>query len=909
MANVMVLPVDQWDRSNVTVGVLQSLVDVGLLRPITDPSRPEWMAPGGEPEPRPRDGYVVSFVSFHERGFGLLVDRFMQALPHYYGVELHNFNPNSIIWFYLRNDDGGLPPYTGRVVEVQPKHWWYGVPSKEQHRLRPLLKALERLHDHGLTAAVAMAAFHRRRVLPLMARRRRLFEMTPDKPIDGIRMSAMPLSDEEGMRDIRASPPPVPEDTQRRAANRAYAEAQKKKKDAKMAKRKKKIVERDALEKHCRKQKLEGLPVEASPSTSVEDSSDDDGGEVERGPLDRLPNVREMVLGASAGGPASQGGGGDGDSGQMSALPVAEADTPKTRVLGKRAVSPLGSTAEVEQAAAGPAPPGVERAPESDEGRPASADTGAAPPPLLQRRDAVKKQLGIRSGKKRQAEVPAFAPRKALKVGTGSIAPGVVEVQELVAQVGATQAAVGQEEEEEPTLREAAAPAAVEATVGVAETPLAMEATEGEVEVKAPTVAEALRTSGAEVVEIAAPGNFRAEVVEEAGVSAARAANLKVGTEARWDHPRVWWRSRDDPEGEPIFALEDAVEGGRWDTLEQYHSLAERSLQTALSIMANDLLGVSQELEAWSFGKSLFLQRERGVWDELCRQRELLAHANELLSARSVEVEDLRLCYDNREAEVATAQGQVAPLVAWVKELEEELARVADERDASNSRAEEVRATAIATAGQLGAEQQAHELMKGALAEATKAAEASQGEALKWREKAKELEKEASRAAEASRVEVQRWKEKAKGLDDEVSRLTEASVALQTVLDHEIEEHEVLQSAARAIYEALEMEGVQSGSSLRSRLTALIGQARQRLREALHTGVKRALAVVSSHYAGIDVEGISDGYVLSEDAIEAEEELTKLEAAVEGPGTVLAKLFKEEVVPPSPSFDARDPAP
>ncbi|XP_066320712.1 uncharacterized protein [Miscanthus floridulus] len=244
------------------------------------------------------------------------------------------------------------------------------------------------------------------------------------------------------------------------------------------------------------------------------------------------------------------------------------------------------------------------------------------------------------------------------------------------------------------------------------------------------------------------------------------------------------------------------------------------------------------------------------------------------------------------------AQGQVAPLAARVKELEEELARVADERDASNSRAEEVKATAIATAGQLGAEQQAHELTKGALAEATKAAKASQ-----------ELEKEASRAAEASRVEVQRWKEKAKGLDDEVSRLTEASVALQTVLDHEIEEHEVLQSAARTICEALEMEGVQSGSSLRSRLTALIGQVRQRLREALHTCVKRALAIVSSHYAGVNVEGVSDSYVLSEDAIEAEEELTKLEAAVEGPGTALVKLFEEEVVPPSSSADAGDPAP
>ena len=41
-------------------------------------------------------------------------------------------------------------------------------------------------------------------------------------------------------------------------------------------------------------------------------------------------------------------------------------------------------------------------------------------------------------------------------------------------------------------------------------------------------------------------------------------ALVRVQPEPRgWDHPRVLWRSRDDPEGEPLFALEDAAEGGR----------------------------------------------------------------------------------------------------------------------------------------------------------------------------------------------------------------------------------------------------------------------------------------------------------------------------------------------------------
>jgi len=87
------------------------------------------------------------------------------------------------------------------------------------------------------------------------------------------------------------------------------------------------------------------------------------------------------------------------------------------------------------------------------------------------------------------------------------------------------------------------------------------------------------------------------------------------------------------------------------------------------------------ELEARSLGKSMFLRWERDVWDQLQQQKDLLANANELLSAQSVEVEDLRLCCANLKVEAATARGQAAPLAAWIKELEEELIRVAGERD------------------------------------------------------------------------------------------------------------------------------------------------------------------------------------------------------------------------------------
>ena len=121
-------------------------------------------------------------------------------------------------------------------------------------------------------------------------------------------------------------------------------------------------------------------------------------------------------------------------------------------------------------------------------------------------------------------------------------------------------------------------------------------------------------------------------------------------------------------------------------------------------------------------------------------------------------------------------------------------------------------------------------------------------------------------------------------------------------------EHDALQSVARTICEALEVEGVQSGSSLRSRLTALSGQVREQLRGALHTSVKHALAVISSHYA-INLEAINDGYILPDDDEEADEEVTKLMEVAEVPGAALASLFEEEVVPPAPAADAGDPEP
>jgi len=71
------------------------------------------------------------------------------------------------------------------------------------------------------------------------------------------------------------------------------------------------------------------------------------------------------------------------------------------------------------------------------------------------------------------------------------------------------------------------------------------------------------------------------------------------------------------------------------------------------------------------------------------------------------------------------------------------------------------------------------------------------------------------------------------------------------------------------------------------------------MREALHARVKKALAVVSSHYVGIDLPAVSEGYVFPDDEAEAQEELQRLEDAADAPGDALAAFFDAEVeLPP-----------
>jgi hypothetical protein len=115
-------------------------------------------------------------------------------------------------WFYLRNNEPGLPPYTGLVLRERPTSWYHGVsPSQHQARLESLLAALRNLAGRGLNAEVVLTHLHHRRIVPLMERPLRIFEMTEEAdPVSLARSRSLPgplLRDYAATRARRAIDP------------------------------------------------------------------------------------------------------------------------------------------------------------------------------------------------------------------------------------------------------------------------------------------------------------------------------------------------------------------------------------------------------------------------------------------------------------------------------------------------------------------------------------------------------------------------------------------------------------------------------------------------------------------------------------------------------------------------------
>jgi hypothetical protein len=105
-------------------------------------------------------------------------------------------------WFYLRNDGGMLPPFSQRVVTAAGTNWRWGATREKQEKLQPILQALQKLRDAGLTAAGVVAAIHRRRVLPLGERQLLLAEMRLGVDSEDSRMSSTSLSTDDLLKRV-----------------------------------------------------------------------------------------------------------------------------------------------------------------------------------------------------------------------------------------------------------------------------------------------------------------------------------------------------------------------------------------------------------------------------------------------------------------------------------------------------------------------------------------------------------------------------------------------------------------------------------------------------------------------------------------------------------------------------------
>jgi hypothetical protein len=114
-----------------------------------------------------------------------------------------------------------------------------------------------------------------------------------------------------------------------------------------------------------------------------------------------------------------------------------------------------------------------------------------------------------------------------------------------------------------------------------------------------------------------------------------------------------------------------------------------------------------------------------------------------------------------------------------------------------------------------------------------------------------------------------------------------------------------LSDAVEELFQDLDVVDDPQGGPPWPRIQALSGYVRGELRDVVHLEVKRALAVVASHYE-IDLEQVCEGYVLPDEPKLADAEMQRLTNVVEGPGTSLAPHFEVEAfMPPlrwSPSY-------
>jgi hypothetical protein len=132
------------------------------------------------------------------------------------------------------------------------------------------------------------------------------------------------------------------------------------------------------------------------------------------------------------------------------------------------------------------------------------------------------------------------------------------------------------------------------------------------------------------------------------------------------------------------------------------------------------------------------------------------------------------------------------------------------------------------------------------------------------------------------------------------------ATSFQALLEAEVEQNQLLQGTITLVCDGLgvepdaDTEEDAPGNSFMRWMTVLGGLIREKIRGALHHGVKRAMTVIRSGFE-YDMGLVADGFTSDLDKTEEENEaacLGFIEAAEE-PGGRLARLFEDEVLPPA----------
>nr|CAB3504910.1 unnamed protein product [Digitaria exilis] len=1029
-----------WKPSNATKHCLDSLVEVGVLPPNVDGEPPVWISPGAATEPDPPRGYVVSFARFHERGFGVPVERFMRALCFHYKVELHNFSPNAISqaavfvavcegylgieahwdlwchlfvgelfleyvskgvrrparagglvlqvrkgrkdlyipssmvsnnqdwdkgWFYLRNDGGHLPPYTGLLLTEKQADWHFGVsPPSRKKKLDPLVEALQRLSRLGLTAGGVIANFHRRWVLPLMRRRLALHQMTPDADLTGTVMAAeplpvatavqrarravdklpddpwtVPMRPEDGYVSLGVSrghysKPPVPED---KAVNRALAEKAKEAKARREARSQRKERKRKKLEAENRERARRGLSPLPAPESSTDRAhlrssfpsvgpppaaaSGGDGEEViDLGtpPSTAVPSVErpsgaatavpEGTQGQDEAPPSTAGPSSEGPSGAAPAAleePQGGGEAPERPGAVEEAPA-RGAEAEVPQVEPVDSTRGEEASRVTPRGKPSSPRETRPrgrllkgnPSRLREARSRGQLPFRPRGQNGNSPSTPSLAPTKALKIGPSSsphpssqlLGPTNEVVEDFVTffDTQAELQARQQPREEAPPVLEGPRPpqlleGAVEPHVEAARpeeaNPAPGEALRVEEPSAAPVEADAVvvppheggerRTHGGgfphltELAEALGVGAPVAQGHESGGAAPSTLITAQPGPVAAWSyeaHARgsaEMWQPRS---ALPQRFVDEAVaEETLWEVQSSHGLDVRRALQDILRLH-DDAGKVHRELRKQALAKN----------DQIAELSLELRRLSGALEARDRQLDDLRGARDQALAQGREKGEVIARLEGSASALREQLANRNDwleneraARRAAELAVEEERRLAVEARDRLEQEQTAR---------ATAERQAREVE-----QRAQEAERALEAAQDRSRQALQAE--------------TESKEAVLRELD------ELVQAASAACNE-IAGPGLQSGSTLVSRVRALGGHFTSRVKEALLLGVRKALGVVTTHYQA-DLLKLAAGYVIADNLNdeEAVEAMDEADAAADGTARVLAGYFEGALFP------------